>query len=372
MKNIFLSATVISLLVILSVLFSANLFFGDLRAEAMEETKSESGDDSGFKPGIVPVALSLCPGIVIHGSGHFAAGDTKTAKNLLVMEGAGLGLLFGGITLLALSGASEGASVPSILAAGSGLSLFFESWLLDVYGAAGIAAGSSAPAPLLNIRAGYSYVYDPQFLYRNMLSLESLLRIGRFGINPFYTFATDDDNYFTGLRLSYRIWSAGAGDNARAYDRSYIDVTLGGSYRHYGSEFFSIWTGEIFLGGRCDMVRMSKTLKGSFLEAGFGFGRGYYDYDVPGVKFGEDKNDILLMRFGFGFYLGERGGEFLFFYDHRRDEYVGGLGLSGVGSGFMGYMGLKVSYFPLMSFGGYAEFFVGSAYVFNLGIQYRM
>lgn len=48
---------------------------------------------TGFEPGLLPAAAALLPGLVLHGAGHWLAGDRATAWRLLAAQGTGLGLL---------------------------------------------------------------------------------------------------------------------------------------------------------------------------------------------------------------------------------------------------------------------------------------
>ena len=60
--------------------------------------------------GGVATAVAIVPGLVLHGSGHFAAGERATGWRLLGMEGVGLGLTAVGLATLEMQ-----VMIPAIL-----------------------------------------------------------------------------------------------------------------------------------------------------------------------------------------------------------------------------------------------------------------
>jgi hypothetical protein len=46
---------------------------------------------------LLPVAAAIMPGLLIHGSEHFVAGDHRTARRLLATESIGLSMVLGGL-----------------------------------------------------------------------------------------------------------------------------------------------------------------------------------------------------------------------------------------------------------------------------------
>src|SRR4051812_27157464 len=65
---------------------------------------------------LLPAAAAAVPGLVIHGAGHFALGQPRTARNLLLMEGVGLGAFLAGGLTLAFTGASRYFVAPAATA----------------------------------------------------------------------------------------------------------------------------------------------------------------------------------------------------------------------------------------------------------------
>jgi hypothetical protein len=327
------------------------------------EPVSEVDDDS-FRPGLLPFAASLFPGAVLHGSGHFAAGDRDTAYRLLAAEAAGAGMFIGGLGALALTGAGEKSSPPAIIISVTGVSLFFISWASDIYGSSGGTGGLPAAPGRFTFEAGITRVEDPLFLYKNLFRADASAWYEKWRISLEHLRALDDDNHYTRTVMCRRL--AGAASGSSAADGSFIEAAAAGSYHHYGSEYFDLYTAEFFFAGRYDLARFSRSLRGSFTGASLGYGLGIYEYDVPGYVFGEDKNDMLLMRFEYGIYIGRGSGEAALFYDHRRDTYAGGLK-----GGFMGFAGISTEYFFNENSGISGELMYGTALVINISLKFR-
>lgn len=329
--------------------------------------------NDNFKPGAVPLGVSIFPGILLHGAGHWAGGDSETAYDLLKFEGFGLVMFLSGLTIIGLSGASPVFIGPSYALSLLGFSIFSNTWFADIYGSGGYQIGEPASEPLIQVKAGYRYIYDPQFNYRNFSTFKAKTWIDRFHFEPFLCVALDDDNVKARLVSAYRIYGVNHDSSySELDDSSFLDLQIAFTYHKYGTEYFSVWTGEIFIDGRYDMKKLSRTLKGSFAQVGLGIAIEFYDYDIEGLKFGEDVSEILLFRTGYGLYIGQGEGEIMLYYDHRKDDYVGGVHVSNSGGGVLGYFGLMGHYNFLSHLGVFAEFTIGSAYQFDCGAIYRL
>jgi hypothetical protein len=318
----------------------------------------------GFEPGVLPAAAALFPGLLLHGAGHWAAGDRDTAWNLLLAEGIGLGMMLTGISALAYTGADKRFSAPSISLIAAGLGLFTASWLADLLGAAGVPHGAPGPDPGVQVRLGYGRISDPLFRYENLALVSAAFRSGRMTITPFFTTALDDDNRQAGLRLAWRLLKRRTGNNG------YLDIEAAGSHHDYGSRLFSTWTGEGSLVGRYDLGQFAGSLAGAFAGFSLGWGLARYTYGIPGAAAVSDTHSLLLIRATFGLWLGTAG-ELELYYDHRRDGYAGALGGTGIGSGALGSVGLRFAYALDGAFGINVEAVAGSALLLGMGVEWR-
>ena len=327
---------------------------------------------------LLPVAASLVPGVLLHGAGHFAAGERRVARRLFLMEGIGLGMFVSGGVPLLLTGASRHYAAPSVALLVSGVGVFGMSWLGDIYGAAtgGIDDASVGPratagAPI-EVEAGYGYVFDPRFDYRQFAVVGGALQLGANRIAPSAWIALDDDNQRLRLEASRRF--IGAGSARPTGDGSTVEVAAAFTHHRYPGEEFAVTTGEASVGGRLDMVRLGDSLAGSFAELSLGLGGELTNYYRSGA--GADLGEILLVRFGYGVAVGRPGGlhgETSIYYDHRRDTFAGGVSPgNGPGSGFAGLFGADLLLYIGARWGVRAQLEQGAARVASVAWIMRM
>ncbi|HEY6558764.1 MAG TPA: hypothetical protein VI072_15880 [Polyangiaceae bacterium] len=324
------------------------------------------------------VGAALVPGVLVHGSGHYVLGQPQPASKLLWWEAAGVGGILAGGLPLYFSGASRYVVAPAALLAGAGFGLFALTFLTDVYGtaapdgAAGVALGQ---LPRIETEIGYRYVYDPQFRYRNFAVQGLDLRWRNLRLAPSAWFALEDGNLRARLLGAVRFVGPVAAPAPAPVDGTALDLQLAVTHHRFDRDGFSSLTAETALHGRLDFARVDPAFAGSFGEFGAGLAVQALDYEAPALSFAEDVETLLLMRFGWGVYLGsepaERGGEWLVYYDHRHDGYAAGLKITGLGSGVLGHFGTSLRYFFDENWGIGAEAEVGSAYVTGVSGLYR-
>jgi hypothetical protein len=347
-----------------------------LYASVARADDTPAQDSLAQKPRALPTAAAVVPGVLVHGSGHFAMGESKTAKNLLLMEGIGLGLFLGGGLTIVFTGASRYFVGPAAGATMAGFGLFSTSYLADIYGSMsrdGDAARSRYRGPARwETELGYKRLHDPQFAYTDFLYQRVSRQIGPFRLTPSGWFSTKGDTARYRVEGQYRAF--GNYEHLRPADQSYVDVTVGFVHQRHQPEHFSKSSAEVSVDARYDMARLGRSLRGSFVELGLGYGIGRLDYDLRGLSVPHDIEHLLLGRIGFGVNLrGESkpGSEWLVYYDHRHDDYVAGLKLTGLGSGVAGHFGTTLRWFVTESLGVALDAQVGSAYLGGASLVYR-
>lgn len=316
------------------------------------------------------VAVAAGPGAVVHGAGHWSAGRPETARRLALTQAAGLGTMVVGLGGLAVTGASRYLVAPLALATVAGAGLFFLPWLADVYGAAAYPDAVASPprlTPRWTTELGHRYVWDAQFAYRHFLVQAVELRVDGFRLAQSGWHALDDRNVRLRVLGAYRL--SGATPSRPADDGSFVELEAARTQHRYDSEGFRSLTGEVSLSARRDLARWDRGLQGSFVEGGFGLALQRFEYRIAGMTVEPDVNDLLLARFGFGFYFGSSS-EALAYYDHRHDDYAAGLELTGLGSGVAGHFGAEVRHF-WGQWGARAEGQVGSAFVAGVSLMFR-
>ncbi|MBU0550125.1 hypothetical protein KKF91_12570 [Myxococcota bacterium] len=325
-------------------------------------TAPTSTPPEAAQPGLLPALAAVAPGLLLHGSGLYLAGDPQGARALLIAEGAGLGALLGGIGLLAVTGASREASGPLIGLTLMGAGLFTTSALADLYGAAGGAAlsGRPRPWPMLSLTLGHRAVSDPIFSYEHLAHLDARLAQGAWGLRLGALIGLDESTHRLEGDLSYRLGGRRI---------SWLDLRLGA--RRHRVEDLSALTGEAALRGRLGLGALSPTLSGAFALGELGWGlelRGYEGLPNRG-GLGEEASALLLGRFGFGFGIGAAV-EIEAAYDNRRDGYAGGLNLSEIGAGNTGNLCLAARYIGAAGWGLAGEITLGAATLGGLDLIY--
>jgi hypothetical protein len=324
-----------------------------------------------LRPGVLPALGAVFPGVVVHGTGHFLAGDTPTAMRLLRGQLLALGIAAAGGVPLALTGASRRLSLPAIPLVMGGGGLLLLGWGADIYGAAGLGRVAGTPRlalPGLEARLGYLYVYDPQFAYGSFATPGARLRRGAWHADIDAALALDDDHQRVRVEGGHRFRGPRATGVAR--DGSALELAAALSLRRHGSEGFATLLGEVVGRSRYDLARVAPSLAGAFADGWLGLGLEVVVYDsVP-----EAPADWLLGGFGLGMYLGRpeaTHGEVRVYYDHFRGELGGGLAVPGGGSGYWGRVGLDgfVAVDPRWAVSFRAE--AGSAYLGGVGLVYR-
>jgi hypothetical protein len=320
---------------------------------------------------VLPATVAVVPGLLLHGLGPLVAGDTQTAKRLFLLEGAGLGLLAAGGVPIALSGASRRVIGPLYAVTLTGVGLISISTLANLYAAVSPAFPPGVVPqhlPPLELELGYQHVSDPAFAYTHFVSVGALARLERVRLEAGVRVSPDDGNLRVRVGGAYRL--LGGPERSRGgEDGTSLDLELAALAHRYPTERFSLGGGEAFLRGRYDMARFSPRMAGSFAELGVGLAMQRYVFEGP-------SDDILfeslLYTFGYGVYLGRGGpfrGEALLYYDHRKDDFPGGLK---VGGGVPGFFGLRGRMLLSGPWGVAADVQVGSAWVGRLSLVYAL
>ena len=320
--------------------------------------------------------MAIVPGVALHGSGHYALGQKKTALALLISEGIGLALTIGGIGTLLASGNSREIAGPALVATVFGSGLLLGSFGADLYGTLNTDGGavdsrSRAPARLES-ELGYRYVADPHFSYGHFLVESLTLRRGYFRLTPSAWFATDSSNVRYRVEGAYRLIGLSPGEPSKLDDR--LDLVLGGTHQRYLPEHFQRSGIEFMLDTRFDFSHFGDTLRGSFIDLALGYGIAKVSYDIQGSSVPSDTDDILLARVGLGVALRGRaaaGSEVRLYYDHRHDDYAAGFLTPGRISGVFGKFGADFRWFFTPRVGLLADAHLGSALVGGLSLLLR-
>ncbi len=324
----------------------------------------------------VATGVAIVPGVVLHGSGHFALGHKQTATALLLSEGIGIALALAGYTTLRATGNSRHLAGPALAATVFGAGLVLASFGADLYGS--LATDGDAvdllprAPPRFESEFGYRYVADPHFRYGHFIVESLTLRQGHFRLSPSASFASNASNVRYRVEAAYRVLGLEPGEFGQRDD--HLDIVLGGLHQRYLPERFQRSGLELMLDTRFDCSHFGATLRGSFIDLSLGYGVARVKYDITGLSVPGDTDDLLLARVGLGVALRGRaapGSEARVYYDHRHDDYAAGLLIPGRISGVFGKFGADLHWFFTPRVGVLLDAQVGSAVVAGLSLLFR-
>ena len=90
-----------------------------------------------------PLVASIFPGVILHGSGQYVAGNYKAARDLIITEGVSIILVLA-VGAPAFATGNAAVLVPGVYTIGFvGVTHFFTSWAADFYGSSGLNLISS-------------------------------------------------------------------------------------------------------------------------------------------------------------------------------------------------------------------------------------
>ncbi|RKG92385.1 hypothetical protein, partial [Corallococcus carmarthensis] len=253
---------------------------------------------------VLPVAVAVVPGLVLHGLGAWTAGDAATARGLFAAEAIGLGLIGAGLVPIALTGASRKTIGPLYAVTLTGAGVFSLSMLANLYAVTSPAFDPGQvpdTLPPLEFDLGYQYVYDATAEYRNFFALDAVARLSAVRLEASARLAPDEGNTLIRAGAAYRLWGApertlGLGDGTS------LDVEGFATYHRYPTEGFTMGGGEVALKGRYAMARFGPRFSGSFVEGGVGLS--FQGYSYPGRVSDDNLYGQLLYTFGYGVWLG--------------------------------------------------------------------
>ncbi|MDX2089008.1 MAG: hypothetical protein SFX73_14220 [Kofleriaceae bacterium] len=315
-----------------------------------------------------PLALAagIVPGIVARGLGSYLRGNRVAAKRLALAGGAGLGLMLAGGLPLGISRGNAWTIEPFAPMLITGAGLFFGTWVFDLWGTAGGRRTLPEPRAITpwSLEIGAIGHADP---YRTRLLGTAHARVvldGRFEIGAGGWFDAGGDGQQLNLEANVRLLGA-APTGAVIADGSRLWIRTTARRRAEAVDAVDIWTGEISVAGRYDMVRLAPSLDGAFFEVSTGIGLERVTYATDAV----DHGSLLLGGFAWGFYLRDRG-ELTAFYEHRRDQLAGGI-WAGRAAGFIGSVGGTLDLRVVGPWAVRGEIEFGSAWVGSLALRYQ-
>lgn len=309
--------------------------------------------------------LSLAPGLLVSGGGHWMIGRTQEAKKLFWLKLGSLGLLFGSGALVARSGASEYVTpwgIPLMLTSGMG---FLSATILDLIGTL------TDPSSTLTI----SHKHAPSVRSGEVMSL--------FTEGGVRETASQSTHGYWGLKwghrigqYSYRLSLSQADDQLRGQLGVERVVLIGESmagwirlnYTTHQNTRVSVEIHQAELTNHW-LFKLGSligpSLKAMHAHFWVGWAGGFIQYprdDLDGTS--AILGGLTMTHHSFHDHLRVSGG-----YDHRHDGWVGGAIMQGVGSGVLGYFHTQaqIRIFDQYWVGAKASWGSAHMYTLNLG-----
>ncbi|MBA3453001.1 MAG: hypothetical protein H0T42_07910 [Deltaproteobacteria bacterium] len=311
------------------------------------------------------IAAALIPGVIVRGTGSAIVREQRAGKRLAVIGGIGLGAMLVGGLPVGITGGNQYLIVPGVPLLIAGTGLFMTSWFSDLWVAAGGRCGAGDPRARspLSIEAGTTWLHDA-YRERALLRGAVQLAVGRVELSA--GVLHDARGAATEGELGARVRIHGAAPTGAVIeDGSGIWIRAAARGRDDDEDRVQVATAEIEAILRVDLHRIDVALRGAFSELSSGLG-------VERAELGNDRHEtgaLLLARFAWGAYLGQRG-EISAFYSHRRDQLAGGLPAGGA-SGFLGSVGATLDLRVLGPWAVRGELEIGSAWVTTLVLRYQ-
>lgn len=267
-------------------------------------TSEKAQNELGYKargedepPGsLLGGAIAVGPGFLVHGLGHYYAGDNATALTLLLAELAGVGLIIaGGVLESSTNGSGSTGGLRNGLTH-AGVLLFFGSWVADIVGAfkgseSFDANSRRTEGNLLGI--AYRFTENPLTPFKHHLVTRLSLDNGRIWVRPELDLEVGLDLWQIALDTGVRVL---IGDNPH----NRIAIGFNGR-RHAVRQFgYAATSAATFVDWQVDLGLVVRGMRNFYLFNRTGYGLlalqfGSQIGDAPGLSTEFDFTDSYLL-----------------------------------------------------------------------------
>lgn len=263
-------------------------------------------------PSFIGIAASIFPGVLLHGSGHYVAGNKKEGLSMLKWSGIGLGTTIAGLVGMGLTGGADELMPILIPVTFMGFGVFMSTWLLDIMGTANLHGTQELTHPYQETYFLMNYV--DQDNNRNNLSrfinYQSQIGFDRFFVQL---------NYEHELDGKYNEFHLKGGYNLLQKKDYQLYIIPEFKYRH-SSEGFGIYQGHLLGELELNMGNIWKSLDGIYFTNELGYGTQIFQFNNSNETF---TNSLMIIGQG----LRIHASKYLDIssrYKRREDELVGG------------------------------------------------
>lgn len=245
----------------------------------------------GERPGsLLGGAIAVGPGFLVHGLGHYYAGDTPTALTLLLSELAGIGLIIAGSVVDEnTNGAGPTGGLRNALTH-TGVLLFFGSWVADIVGT---FKGAESFAPNSRRTSGnvfgiaYRFTDNPLTPFKHHLVTRLSLDNGRVWVRP-----------EVDLEVALDLWQVALDTGVRLFvgDNPHNRFGVGVNGRRYAVPRFgyAATSAAAFIDWQVDLGMIVRGMRNFYLFNRTGYG-------TLGLQFGDNINETPGIGIDFDF-----------------------------------------------------------------------
>jgi len=227
-------------------------------------------------PSFKGVALSILPGILVHGSGHYFTGNKDTGLDLLILEGVSLGVGVSSLVAFAYLGAAAPFCPVLIPLMIFGAVTFVSSWLFDILGTAGVSGSLKEGFPYIRslFELSFGYQQDYQSPYNSFLEGRYQFAKGR---NYFdLTYVHEAESRYQNIQLIY-------GYNLLAKELWNLHLIPRIRYEQ-SHEQFSITKADLSVRVDLNLGRFWKTLNNIYFVNSLGYGYQWFHFNGKGFN----------------------------------------------------------------------------------------
>ena len=267
--------------------------------EMDEEELEEAGwysEDTDTHPGSLSDGLlALTLGTIVHGIGHYNAGDVRTGDQLLRSEGIALGAFGIGVLVTELTNNDGNLAFLDGFFTVFGASLFVASWLVDVIGT---FKGSGTDFPpnsrslsQISASAAYSHLVDVGFPMENALNVQIRLDSGDLYLYPRSLIGINHGYFSVGAATGFRF---GLGRRLL----SFFQLQLEGDEVVFDELGFAFEAIVVSTGFSVDLGDFSAHLDGLVYHYDVGLGAQFFRFDFEerlNISSSEDDSQTLLV-----------------------------------------------------------------------------
>jgi len=263
-------------------------------------------------PSYTGTALSIFPGVLLHGSGHYFTGHKEEGLSMLKWSGIGLASTIAGFAALGVSGGADEIAPIAIPVSFLGFGVFMTTWVLDVMGTANLHGIQES-----------THRYQETFFALNYVDQDN----NRNNLYKFINFQGQAgfDRFFVQLNFEREL----GGKYSELHLKGGYKLLQNNTYQFYirpefkykhSSEGFGIYQTYALVELEFNMGKIWKSLDGFYFTNELGYGNEIFRFNGNDNTF---TNSLMIIGQGLRLHISKYV-DFNSQYKRREDELIGG------------------------------------------------